>query len=486
MAASFSARPASHAAVWHAVAGASIHIPPPNSYVYYFPQGHLEQCSHDAKQNSNINLDRPFIHCQVLSVGLFYHPISDKPFAKILLQPAIRTCLQQRTKDIAGHDDNAAESDVVYYVKVLTPSDANNGGGFSVPRSCADLVFPPLNFAFDPPVQNLRMKDARENIAWDFRHIYRGTPRRHLLTTGWSKFVNAKRLIAGDSVVFTRKKNPSASTSDLHREELFIGIRRAGKFSGSNSSSQFGESSANGSSSTGEALEAIERAAKGLAFEVVYYPRVGSPAFVVDAKKVEAASQICWGAGIRVKMDVETEDSTRMGSSAGTVTATVLPESGLWRGSPWRMLQVTWDEAEIMLATDRVSPWDVECISPASYLFPKFPPAKKYKAFPDHHHHQGPLSNGEFECRFPTKTEHGDDHSGNQNSKQTFTRLLTNFIRAEATNNIISETMCQHSENLSPTSRNSCVGVSSFRLFGKTIWMSETVLISSRPDEDCG
>ena len=29
-----------------------------------------------------------------------------------------------------------------------------------------------------------------------------GQPKRHLLTTGWSVFVSAKRLVAGDSVLF--------------------------------------------------------------------------------------------------------------------------------------------------------------------------------------------------------------------------------------------------------------------------------------------
>lgn len=31
-----------------------------------------------------------------------------------------------------------------------------------------------------------------------------GQPRRHLLTTGWSVFVSAKRLQAGDAVLFIR------------------------------------------------------------------------------------------------------------------------------------------------------------------------------------------------------------------------------------------------------------------------------------------
>lgn len=35
-------------------------------------------------------------------------------------------------------------------------------------------------------------------------HHLAGQPKRHLLTTGWSVFVSAKRLVAGDSVLFIR------------------------------------------------------------------------------------------------------------------------------------------------------------------------------------------------------------------------------------------------------------------------------------------
>lgn len=31
-----------------------------------------------------------------------------------------------------------------------------------------------------------------------------GQPRRHLLTTGWSAFVSAKKLVAGDAFIFLR------------------------------------------------------------------------------------------------------------------------------------------------------------------------------------------------------------------------------------------------------------------------------------------
>lgn len=39
---------------------------------------------------------------------------------------------------------------------------------------------------------------------WPIIVFYLGQPKRHLLTTGWSLFVGAKRLKAGDAVLFIR------------------------------------------------------------------------------------------------------------------------------------------------------------------------------------------------------------------------------------------------------------------------------------------
>lgn len=260
----------------------------------------------------------------------------------------------------AGSDDRHVmaangggdEDTVVSFAKILTPSDANNGGGFSVPRFCADSIFPRLNFEADPPVQNISVTDIHGKV-WEFRHIYRGTPRRHLLTTGWSKFVNSKKLVAGDSVVFMRNTRSG---------ELFVGIRRAVRFNadyggrwncpvGSSSLRLKGEDEGfvmkEGFSRNGrgkvlpEAVaEAAELAAQGMAFEIVYYPRAGWADFVVKAETVEESLNVFWTAGMRVKMAMETEDSSRMTWFQGTVCSAMVSEIGPWRGSPWRMLQV--------------------------------------------------------------------------------------------------------------------------------------------------
>jgi hypothetical protein len=101
-------------------------------------------------------------------------------------------------------------------------------------------VLNPQDYSMQPPNQDLIVRDLHDNM-WTFRHIYRGRvqhyltwfplsswiktagylgslflipplhlmflagqPKRHLLTTGWSLFVGAKRLKAGDSVLFIR------------------------------------------------------------------------------------------------------------------------------------------------------------------------------------------------------------------------------------------------------------------------------------------
>ncbi|KAM1707738.1 hypothetical protein ACFX13_000888 [Malus domestica] len=69
------------------------------------------------------------------------------------------------------------------FAKTLTQYDANNGGEFSVPRYCAETIFPKLDYSADPPVQTVIVKDVHDEV-WKFRHIYRGRPRRHLLTAG--------------------------------------------------------------------------------------------------------------------------------------------------------------------------------------------------------------------------------------------------------------------------------------------------------------
>lgn len=391
-------------AIWRACAGTSVQIPPVHSRVYYFPQGHMEQAS-TAVTLSPLVASKPFILCRVLQVLFLADRDTDEVFAKILLEPLRTGFVPEPSGTIAGSGSGAVVS-FASFAKVLTPSDANNGGGFSVPKFCADSIFPPLDFDGDPPVQNIRISDVHGEV-WDFRHIFRGTPRRHLLTTGWSKFVNSKKLIAGDSVVFMRNK---------HTEELSVGVRRAVKSNeGANWAPQYaaaaggaatcvGSTGGGGFSRNGkgrvppEALvEAAERAANNMQFEVVYYPRAWLPDFVVAAEKVEEAMSVYWSAGMRVKMAMETEDSSRMTWFQGTVASVVVTDNGLWRGTFWRMLQVAWDEPEVLQNMKRVSPWQVEVVASTPPIHTAFPPAKRFRI----QHNTGLLTDGEGNIPLP-------------------------------------------------------------------------------------
>nr|KYP47512.1 Auxin response factor 17 [Cajanus cajan] len=307
----------------------------------------------------------PFVPCHVSSIDLLADPYSDEVFAKLTLTPF------PFHHNNANDHQNDHQSDVVSFSKILTPSDANNGGGFSVPRYCADSIFPPLDFRADPPYQYLSITDVH-GVAWRFRHIYRGTPRRHLFTTGWSKFVNHKKLVAGDSVVFMRDSEGRVS----------VGIRRAARFAMKSEAVEVeaAEGAGFSRSTTGRVspkavAAAAEAAARNEPFEVVYYPRAGFADFVVSAEVVDEAMKYAWVGGTRVKIGIETEDSSRMTWFQGMVASACATDNG-----PWRMLQVIWDEPEVLQNAKRVSPWQVELASPTLALHTVFPPTKRFRA----------------------------------------------------------------------------------------------------------
>ncbi|VYS51361.1 unnamed protein product [Arabidopsis thaliana] len=377
--------------IWRACAGASVQIPVLHSRVYYFPQGHVEHC---CPLLSTLPSSTSPVPCIITSIQLLADPVTDEVFAHLILQSITQQQFTPTNYSRFGRFDGDVDDNnkVTTFAKILTPSDANNGGGFSVPRFCADSVFPLLNFQIDPPVQKLYVTDIHGAV-WDFRHIYRGTPRRHLLTTGWSKFVNSKKLIAGDSVVFMRKS----------ADEMYIGVRRTPISSSDGGSSYYGGDEYNGYYSqssvakeddgspkktfrrsgngklTAEAVtDAINRASQGLPFEVVFYPAAGWSEFVVRAEDVESSMSMYWTPGTRVKMAMETEDSSRITWFQGIVSSTY-QETGPWRGSPWKQLQITWDEPEILQNVKRVNPWQVEIAAHATQLHTPFPPAKRLK-----------------------------------------------------------------------------------------------------------
>ncbi|PPS01450.1 hypothetical protein GOBAR_AA19208 [Gossypium barbadense] len=191
--------------LWHACAGPLVSLPPVGSLVVYFPQGHSEQVAASMQKETDFvpsypNLPSKLI-CMLHNVTLHADPETDEVYAQMTLQPVNKYDREALLASDMGLKQSRQPAE--FFCKTLTASDTSTHGGFSVPRRAAEKIFPPLDFSMQPPAQELVARDLHEN-PWTFRHIYRGQPKRHLLTTGWSVFVSNKRLFAGDSVLFIR------------------------------------------------------------------------------------------------------------------------------------------------------------------------------------------------------------------------------------------------------------------------------------------
>ncbi|KAJ6742646.1 AUXIN RESPONSE FACTOR 4-RELATED [Salix viminalis] len=191
--------------LWHACAGPLVSLPPVGSLVVYFPQGHSEQVAASMQKETDFipsypNLPSKLI-CMLHNVTLHADVETDEVYAQMTLQPVSKYEKEALLASDMGLKQNRQPTE--FFCKTLTASDTSTHGGFSVPRRAAEKIFPPLDFSMQPPAQELGARDLHDN-SWTFRHIYRGQPKRHLLTTGWSVFVSTKRLFAGDSVLFIR------------------------------------------------------------------------------------------------------------------------------------------------------------------------------------------------------------------------------------------------------------------------------------------
>ncbi|KAL0348191.1 UNVERIFIED_CONTAM: Auxin response factor 1 [Sesamum angustifolium] len=261
--------------LWRACAGPLVTVPCQGERVYYFPQGHMEQAETE----------------------------TDEVYAQITLLP------EQDQSEITSPDPPLPEPPrctVHSFCKTLTASDTSTHGGFSVLRRHADDCLPPLDMSQQPPWQELVASDLHSN-QWHFRHIFRGQPRRHLLTTGWSVFVSAKKLVAGDAFIFLRGENG----------ELRVGVRRHMRQLNNMPTSVISSHSMH----LGVLATASHAISTGTLFSVFYKPRF-----------------------------------------SGTIVGIEDYSSSRWPKSEWRSLKVQWDEPSAILRPDRVSPWEIETL----------------------------------------------------------------------------------------------------------------------------
>ncbi|KAJ8458377.1 hypothetical protein OPV22_031303 [Ensete ventricosum] len=330
--------------LWKACAGPLVTLPREGERVYYFPQGHMEQL--EASTDQELDQQMPLfdlpskILCRVVYVQLQAEPDTDEVYAHITLHPEINQ------GEVTSPDPPLPEPktcNVRSFCKTLTASDTSTHGGFSVLRRHADECLPPLDMTQNPPWQELVTKDLHEN-EWRFRHIFRGQPRRHLLTTGWSVFVSSKRLVAGDAFIFLRGEN----------DELRVGVRRLMRQLNNMPSSVISSHSMH----LGVLATASHAIATGTLFSVFYKPRTSRSEFIISVNKYLEAKNNKFSVGMRFKMRFEGDEAPEQRFS-GTIIG-VDTTSSRWKDSEWRSLKVQWDEPSSIPRPDRVSPWELE------------------------------------------------------------------------------------------------------------------------------
>ncbi|KAL7200550.1 hypothetical protein ACSBR1_032470 [Camellia fascicularis] len=335
-----------HAQLWHACAGPLVNVPRAGDKVFYFPQGHIEQVEAYSNQDGKVEMpiyDLPSkILCKVVYVQLKAEPYTDEVFAQITLLPE-GPSPDHRTSQCLHQKINACS-----FRKRLTPSDQSTHGGFSVPKRYADECFPPLDMSQEPPTQELVAKDLHGS-EWRFRHIYRGHPKRHLLSSGWSTFVSAKKLVVGDACIFLRGENG----------ELYVGVRRATK-----SQISIPASVISGvSMQHGILASAFHAVSTGTMFTVYYRPWTSPAEFIIPYDRYMKSAENDYSIGTRFSMQFDGEECPEQKCSifAGTVVGINIIDCIRWPGSEWRCLKVQWDApSKKIVRPQRISHWNIE------------------------------------------------------------------------------------------------------------------------------
>ncbi|MED6209532.1 ADP-ribosylation factor 4 [Stylosanthes scabra] len=345
----------SYLELWHACAGTLTSLPKKGNVVVYFPQGHLEQASSlfspfTPMDHHVPNYDlKPQIFCRVVNVQLLANKENDEVYTQLTLLPQDDDQLEDKNlegnKEVDEIGVPPIKSTPHMFCKTLTASDTSTHGGFSVPRRAAEDCFPPLDYKQQRPSQELVAKDLH-GVEWRFRHIYRGQPRRHLLTTGWSMFVGQKNLVSGDAVLFLRGENG----------ELRLGIRRAVRPRNGLPGTVIGNQNCYPSflSSVSDAISTKTM------FHVFYSPRASHAPFVVPYKKYVKSINNPVTIGTRFKMMFEMDESPERRCGGGTVIGMSEVDPYRWPKSKWRCLMVRWDEDIDTNHQDRVSPWEID------------------------------------------------------------------------------------------------------------------------------
>ncbi|KAE9593579.1 hypothetical protein Lal_00036261 [Lupinus albus] len=327
---------------WKLCAGPLVNVPHVEERVYYFPQGHIEQLQ--ASTNQELNQQIPHFNlpskilCRVMHIQLLAEQETDEVYARITLLPESD---QNEPTSPDPYPPETQKQTFHSFSKKLTASDTSTHGGFSILRRHATECLPQLDMSQQTPTQELAAKDLH-GFEWKFKHIFRGQPRRHLLTTGWSTFVTSKRLVAGDAFVFLRGENG----------ELRVGVRRLARHQSPTPSSVISSQSMH----LGVLATASHAVMTRTMFVVYYKPRTSQ--FIIGLNKYLEAVNNKFSVGMRFKMRFEVEDSPERRFS-GTIVDVGDVCAG-WSNSQWRSLKVRWDESATIPRPERVSSWELK------------------------------------------------------------------------------------------------------------------------------
>ncbi|KAI5420968.1 auxin response factor 4 [Lathyrus oleraceus] len=332
------------AQLWHACSG-SVYIPNIGEKVFYFPQGHLEQVAIFQHQQDH-NMENPNYHlsskilCIVMGVQLKAKVDTDEIFALVTLFPL------PEQQEIILEDNHAIQSpsELYSFSQILTSSEISTLGGLYISKEHAERCFPPLDMTLESPMHDLVGKDLHEN-EWNFRHIYCSYQKEHMLTNGWSTFVNSKNLAPGDSCIFVRGENG----------EFGIGIRRDMKqhtnVCCTTSSQQFRQNM-----QLPPLVAAHHAVSTGTLFHVQYYPWITPFEYMVPLKTYVESTEKDYSIGTRVQM-LSQGCTKRYGTIVGNEDIDPIN----WPASDWRSLKVQWDSIpNTFTHLERVCPWWIE------------------------------------------------------------------------------------------------------------------------------
>ncbi|KAG2262052.1 hypothetical protein Bca52824_069131 [Brassica carinata] len=284
------------------------------------------------------------ICCNVFSIKLKVETTTDEIYAEIALLP------DTSEVEIPTPKDGNNIQNINYFTKVLSASDTSKKGSFVLNKRHAIECLPPMDTSQLTPSQEVIAKDIHGH-EWKFKHTLRGTPQRHLFTSGWNEFAKKKDLVVGDSFIFLRGENG----------ESRVGIRKAANHQQHNIPLPLISKQSMHHGIVAGALNAIKSKCM---FVVFYKPR--SSQFLVNLEKFINGVNNKFSIGSRFLMKFEGRDFNEI-RYYGTIVG-ARDFSHHWKDSEWRSLEVQWDEAATIPRPDKVSPWEIEPFTHSSNI----------------------------------------------------------------------------------------------------------------------